>query len=231
MGPQQIKTFPTLERVESARESPWSSVIMAACVCATLALLGYAILDWPLLTPEKFWSSSHGDQGIIAVFMLKKYGYASFSRDFHFTVNPNAIRLYNPLNIWLLSQTYRLGGHSVPAAYFLLLVPFIFLYVCSMYLVIFQFTRSHLVSGFVSLISTQQIGLAFFADGWGIGTIQTSRAAYYVLPFVAVGLFLAVKSYASEKLGWVFLSSVLIGLSSVLHPVTGYHLIAIFSVA
>ncbi len=205
-------------------------VIRLAFLWGTLIATGYAILNWPLLNPVKFWGLMHGDQNVLVTFMYKLFGDCSYSRDFVLQTAPQAASLNNPLNLWLLHQFYQITGHDIPASFLWLLLPFVFLYVFVMYLFCFGLSRSNWVSGIMASISTQHFCLAFNADCWGIGTIGTSRAAYYVLPFVVIGAITALLSLDAKRPLGVILAFVPVGLVACLHPVSAYHMFFIFSI-
>jgi len=204
----------------------WRFVLLVGCLWAIFVTLIYGLLNAPMLTPERFWSTVNPDQAMMIGFMSKKYGLATYLHDFVINSDPHVVKLYNPANQWLLYEMHLLLSESIPAAFFCLLVLFVFLYVACMFAITYGFTGSVVVAGFISLISTQWTPLAFAADAWGIGVIPTSRAAYFVLPLVPIVVFLSIRTYNCDRWSCIFLTYCLVGAVAILHPVTAYHLFA-----
>ena len=201
-------------------------VLVTTLLCSLLFTFGVALLNKPILRPEKFWSMVDADQGMFTGYMLKKYHEVPYTKDFSFTIDPNIYQLYNPLEMFILYKSFLLFDHNTPAAFYFMLLMFSFVYFYFVFIVMYFFSDSLLIAGFMTLFSTAWRYMGFCADVWGMAVVQNARSAYYVLPMLALSMLVVLRTYQSDNSWKAFGAFCTVGLVAWMHPVTGYHWIA-----
>jgi hypothetical protein len=202
-------------------------IVTAALTASIIFAAGVALLNQPLLKPEKFWSAASSDQDMYMGYMLKKYGEVTYVKDFSFTASPNIYRLYNPLELFILYKTYLLFDRNFPAAFYSLLVLFSLIYFFCIFVATYYFSGSYFAAFLISLFSSAWRYMGFCADAWGMAVVQNARSAYYVLPILVISALVVFRAFESGKSWKNFGSFCTVGLVAWMHPVTGYHWIAV----
>lgn len=195
-------------------------------LAVTCLVLSLVVLAWTLDSFLKPMIAST-DLNIMATIVAKDRDANLFSRD-HLFAGDELYQLYTPLYRWIIAQAWQMGG-SFERGLAWLVPPVLGAYLAGMFIVFWRISRNGWVALGLAVAAAHFHPITMGAGVWGVGgsTEMMSRALFMpVIPWLTLMYWDLFK-----KPGWVkgALLGLLLGLATNLHPVSGFHFLAIFS--
>ncbi len=207
------------KRLGDALKLPRQEII-AACL-----VLAWVVVAWTL---DSFLNPTirSTDLNIMATIVAKDMDATLFARDNLFA-NDELYGLYTPLYRWVIAQMWQIGG-TFETGLALLVPPVLGIYLAGMFILLRWVTGNGWIALGLTVASAHY--QTTMGDGvWGVGgsSAMLSRTLFMPAIPVIMLIFLHLLPSPTWRKGLVF--GLILGLVTNLHPVSGFHLLALLS--
>ena len=170
----------------------------------------------------------HPDQVVVNGYIKKSIDSNSFINDYVFVNNSNIVNVYNPIEIFLYKRLFYAVNFNINLFYKILFQAYFLIYITIFSFLFYKISNKNIKGLIILLFACSSIYLGFSADVFGFNSLQNIRSAYFILPFLAISLYLLLFNYnyliSINKYSTIFfVSNIILNY----HPVTQIHFILI----